>query len=187
MTEFVPGGRRRIDRVLSPDFLTGIGECGLEEIRTRRADADQEEVDLSYARRLLQGRLDILRAEQVARAGGTAQPTGLRTDAEIVGELARILADEPRADHGLGRHMTSVSPSRIGEHRREAERAVADLGGSDPSVLTDEVIVQAIAHLSDIEQRVSRTRRQVQQVVDSLTQEIARRYQAGEVTPVSLS
>jgi hypothetical protein len=187
MTEFVAGGRRRIDRVLAPDFLVGLGESGLDEVRARRADAEQEEVDLSYARRLLQGRLDILRAEQAARAGGTAQPTGLRSDAEIVGELARILADEPREDHGLGRYLGSVTPSRIGEHRREAERAVADVGGSDPGALTDAVLAEAIAHLADIEHRVSRTRREVQRVVDALTQEIARRYQAGEVTPAALA
>jgi len=55
MTEFVAGGRRRIDRVLAPGYLDGIESLDLEEVRIRRAEADQEEVDLSYARRLLQG------------------------------------------------------------------------------------------------------------------------------------
>ena len=101
MTEFVAGGRRRIDRVLAPLFLERLPDLTLDEVRCRRVDADQEEVDLSYARRLLQGRIDILRAEQVARRGGGVSLGQPRTDVEIAGALALILADEPRRDRGL--------------------------------------------------------------------------------------
>ena len=185
MSEFLAGGRRRVDRVLAPDYLAGLPEMGLEEIRTRRAEAEQEEVDLSYARRLLQGRLDLLRAEQESRAtdGGVIREP--RTDIEIVGALARILADGPRTDHGMGRYLGNVEPSRVGEHRREAERAVADVGASDLAALTDLALAEAIDHLGDIERRVSRTRRSVQVVVDSLTEEIARRYATGEIPVVA--
>jgi hypothetical protein len=183
VTEFVAGGRRRIDKVLAPGFVEGIADLELDEVRGRRAEADQEEVDLSYARRLLQGRLDILRAEQAAREGEGTLARGPRTDAEIVGALTLILADDRREDHGLGRHMKSAEPSRVGEHRREAERAVADIGGSDLESLSDVDLAAAVDRLADIEARVSRTRREVQVVVDALTQEIARRYQAGEVQP----
>lgn len=181
MSEYLPGGRRRLDRVLGPGYLDGLGDLELDDVRIRRADADQEEVDLSYARRLLQGRLDILRAEQAARRGDGPLARQPRTDIEIVGALASILADDRRADRGLGRHLGGSTPSRIGEHRREAERAVADVGGSDLAGMSDDDLAAAILSLSDIEARVSRTRRQVQIVVDTLTSEIARRYQAGEV------
>ena len=114
MTEFVAGGRRRIDRVLAPGYLDGIDGLALDEIRIRRAEADQEEVDLSYARRLMQGRIDILKAEQQRRLGGTPAPVlGSRTDEAIVEALKRILADDRRTDHGMGRHLTS-NPSRVG-------------------------------------------------------------------------
>lgn len=181
MTEYLPGGRRRIDRVLAPDFIEGIEGIDLEELRVRRADADQEEVDLSYARRLLQGRLDILRAEQASRRGEGPLSHQPRTDAEIVAALSRILADEQRQTRGLGRHVSGATPSRVGEHRREAERAVSDVGGSDLAAMSDVQLAEAVAKLADIEARVSRSRRQVQQVVDLLTEEIARRYQTGEV------
>ena len=181
MTEFLPGGRRRIDRVLAPGYVDGVETLDLEELRVRRADADQEEVDLSYARRLLQGRLDILRAEQASRRGDGPVNLQPRSDVEIVAALSRILADDTRQTRGLGRHVASASPSRVGEHRREAERAVADVGGSDLAALDDVQLAEAIANLADIEARVSRSRRQVQGVVDLLTEEIARRYAAGEV------
>lgn len=182
MTYFVPGGRRRIDRVLDPGFLAGLLELSLDEVRARRAEADQEEVDLSYARRLLQGRIDILRAEQAARHGDGPLASQPRSDAEIAGALAQILADRTRSTHGLGRHLGSSAPSRIGEHRREAERAVADVGGSDLGTLSDAQLAEAVERLADIEGRVSQARREVQGVVDALAGEIARRYQSGEVS-----
>src|SRR5207244_1775351 len=40
----------------------------LSELRTLRRDAQREEADLSYVRRLLQGRIDILRAELARRS-----------------------------------------------------------------------------------------------------------------------
>lgn len=181
MTEFLAGGRRRIDRVLAPEFVAGLAELDLEGVRARRAEADQEEADLSYARRLLQGRLDILRAEQGRRAGGTAVNLHPRSDEEIVETLSHILADEPRADRGMGRFL-AAEPSRVGEHRREAERAVADITGSDPTELSSEDLAGAIRRLSELESKVSRVRREVQHVVDQLTEEIARRYTHGEVS-----
>jgi hypothetical protein len=184
VTEFMAGGRRRIDRVLAPGYVDRIEVLDLDEVRIRRAEADQEEVDLSYARRLLQGRVDILKAEQQRREGGgpLAAAPGSRSDEAIVEALKRILTDAgPRTDRGLGRHM-STEPSRVGEHRREAERAVADVGGSDLGALDDERLRTAIANLSQIEARVSRSRRSVQQVVDLLTAEVARRYNLDAVT-----
>jgi hypothetical protein len=183
MTEYLPGGRRRVDRVLGPQFLQDLTGLPLDEIRVRRVDADQEEADLSYARRLLQGRIDILRAELAGRHGDgpLAGPSGQpHSDAEIVGALSRILGAESRSDHGMGRYL-GAQPTRIGEHRREAERAVADVGGSDLAALEELELQEAIERLVSIEGRVSRTRREVQHVVDTLTQEVARRYMSGEV------
>jgi hypothetical protein len=180
MTEYLPGGRRRVDRVLAPEFLDGIDELSLDDLRIRRTDADQEEADLSYARRLLQGRIDLLRAERELRTGSSAEPRQPRSDTEIANTLATILGAERRRDRGLGRHLGTV-PSRVGEHRREAERAVADVNGSDVSSLDDEELAEALDRLLAIETKVSRTRRQVQVVVDTLTDEIARRYMTGDV------
>ncbi len=182
MTEYMPGGRRRIDRVLAPGYLDGIDTLDLEEVRVRRAEADQEEVDLSYARRLLQGRIDLLRAEQQRRSGeGSAEPVfGNRTDEAIAETLKRILGAEKRTDRGLGRHM-AATPSRVGEHRREAERAVSDVGVSDLE-MPDTELEAAIGRLVEIEGRVSQSRKQVQLVVDTLTAEVARRYQLDQVS-----
>jgi hypothetical protein len=165
-----PGGRRRIDRVLAEDFLDGLDDLDLDDVRARRRDAEQEEADLSYTRRMLQGRLDILRAEAAQRAGDD--------HGSLVDRLATILADSARADRGLGRHLT-VEPSRVDEHRRSVEQAVADVGVSDVTTLSDEELQAAIERLDAMEHAVSELRRQVQTVVDALTAEVGRRYADG--------
>jgi hypothetical protein len=177
-TQPLEGGRRPIDRILAAGFADAVGELSFADLRERRGVVEQEEVDLSYARRLLQGRLDLLRAEQAARARGDIE-TGVRSDQELADELSSALADGPRDDYGLGRHL-HVDPSRVGEHRRRAEQAVADVSASDPSELDDGALAEAIAHLAELEHEVSETRHQVQRVMDRLTAELGRRYASGE-------
>lgn len=174
-------GRRPIDRILSPGFADDVRSLELADLRERRHVAEQEEVDLSYARRLLQGRVDLLRAEQVQRASARdGADAGARTDAELAHDLSVVLTDEgPRSDHGLGRHLTT-DPSRVGEHRRSAEQAVDDVRASDPTALDEAGLESAIGHLREIEQAISENRHKVQAVMDVLTAEVARRYKDGE-------
>ena len=165
-------GNRRIDRVLAEDFLDGLQGLPLPEVRALRAEAEQEEVDLSYLRRMIQGRLDILRAELNRRDG-----TG---DQDLVKGLAGILADEPRAPaRGMGRH-TTMEPSRADSHRRYVEALVADVDLSDTSARSTDELAHALRTLSEEEKDLSGKRRQVQQVMDACGAEITRRYRDGE-------
>ena len=60
-----------------PD-LTSLSE---EELRGRLKDLAEEERAVSYRRRVLQGRIDLIRSELVRRGGATLSPE----------ELARVL------------------------------------------------------------------------------------------------
>lgn len=164
-------GRRRGDRVLSAQFLAGLEQAPLEEVRAQRREVEQEEADLSYLRRMLQGRMDIVRAELARRSSGGAEDS-------IIAHLGRILADAPRSDHGSGRFLT-VEPSRLDERRRSAERAVADIDVSDVEARSDEELHEAATRLSELEAQVSGERRKVQEVMDACTAEIGRRYRVG--------
>src|SRR5664280_1763285 len=96
-----PGGVRRLDRVLAADYLAGLERRPLGDVRSLRREAEQEETDLSYTRRLIHGRIDILRAEQRRRTGDIDN---------IVDHLPTVLAGEGRLPvHGLGRY-TAVEP-----------------------------------------------------------------------------
>lgn len=165
-------GSRRIDRVLAGDYLDGLRSVELAEVRGLRDEAEQEEVDLSYVRRLIQGRMDIVRAELNRREGPV--------QGSLVESLARVLADEPRSDaYGGGRHST-IEPSRIDSHRRYVEALVADTDLSDTSARSTDELHHALRVLSDEEQVISAKRRQVQSVMDAGNAEIARRYRDGE-------
>jgi hypothetical protein len=174
-----PQGNRRIDRVLSEDYLANLGDVPMEEVRSLRRDAEQEETDLSYLRRLLQGRLDILRAELGRRSGEGGD--------SLVEALPKILADEVAAPgpRGLGRHI-SLEPSRADSHRRYVEALVADVDLSNVSAQDDAALHRAVEALQREERTVSEKRRAVQTVMDACTAEITRRYREGAADPADL-
>lgn len=174
MIEVRPGGRRRIDRVLAPDYAEGLGRLRLAEVRARRDEAAQEETDLSYLRRILHARIDIVRAEQRGRREGTTTP--------VLDKLASILADNALGPaKGSGRFQT-VEPSRAEEHRRSTEVLVADVVLSDVTSRSDEQLDSALAAYTAEESSVSQRRREVQKVMDALNAEIGSRYARGEAS-----
>lgn len=167
----MPGGRRRVDRVLDEGFLDGLVDMPVEDVRERRRDAEQEEVDLSYLRRLLHGRIDLVKAEirrrDPAYAGGS-----------VIDELTAILTDPRPTTRGLGRHLT-IEPSRVDEHRRAVEALVADAFISDVGGRSDDELDAALERLTTAEADVSAVRKQVQHVADALSDELGRRYREG--------
>jgi hypothetical protein len=173
--EVRPGGRRRIDRVLAPDYVAHLTQLDLTEVRARRDDAAQEETDLSYLRRLLHGRIDIVKAEQKRREEGGSS--------SVVERLVEILSDNAvgRAPVGSGRHQP-LEPSRAEAHRRHVEALVSDADLSDVSSLPDERLDLALRTYSAEEASVSQRRREVQKVVDLLNDEIGGRYRAGSAS-----
>jgi hypothetical protein len=160
-----------IERILEPGFVAGLGELGLGEVRARRDLAAQEETDLSYLRRLLHARIDIVRAEQRRRQEGSSAP--------VVAELAAILAENAIAPAtGSGRHQP-LQPSQAEAHRRHIEALVADVDLSDVGSLSAQQLADALAAYQTEETSVSRRRREVQHVVDTCNAEIGSRYARG--------
>jgi hypothetical protein len=172
--EVRPGGRRRIDRVLAPDYTDGLATLELTDVRARRNEAAQEETDLSYLRRILHARIDIVHAEQRRRQEGVAR--------SVMAELPRILAGNALGPApGLGRFQT-LEPSRAEAHRRHVEALVSDVDLSDVGARSDEQLVEALAAYSAEERSVSQRRREVQQVMDTINAEIGSRYARGDAS-----
>lgn len=168
-----PVGNRRIDRVLAEDYLDGLGALPLADVRTLRNEAEQEEADLSYLRRLLQGRVDIIQAELARRRGELGE------SGSIIDQLPRILADDRAPARGLGRHAV-IEPSRVDEHRRLVERLVADSDLSALAGRTADQLEETLVRFGDHERDISEQRRAVQAVMDACAAEITRRYREGE-------
>jgi len=142
----------------------------LTELRTLRRDSRRDEADLSYVRRLVQGRIDILRAELARR---------LDPEAPVVDRLSEILADTPPRHRSSARHVTVTTP-RSDEYRQLAAETLAEVELSDLDARTDEELHAAMGRLVRYEQEVSRRRHQLQRTADDCGAEIARRYRDGE-------
>jgi hypothetical protein len=165
-------GNRRIDHILSEGYLDDLAERSLDEVRRMRSEAEQEETDLSYLRRLLQGRMDILRAELARRVGDDSKT--------LVESLTAILTQDGPATgpHGMGRHVT-LEPTRSEAHRRHVESMLDDVDLSDPSQHDDADLGRVLDVLEREEASISDKRRAVQHVMDACTAEVARRYRDG--------
>lgn len=166
----------------SPDYLTGLEEWPMETVRARRDEATEVETGLSYVRRIVQGRLDIVVAERERRQKGEAPVDA----SQLVDQLKDILSEHVRAP-GLGRLPAMMFPGKLDSHletRLEEVLPVADL--SMLSELSDARLTECADGLTEFERDVSMQRRAVLDVIDRLQEEIVRRYRSGEATVDSL-
>ena len=170
-----------IDRLLSADYLEGIDSLPMTELRERRQACQEVETGLSYFRRLIQGRLDIVHAEISRReVGGEASDV-----AELIERLPAILADHagpPGATSGRGPLPEVVAPPDVDELAKQLNAIVdADRLASLPTRPDDEV--EALAdQLTELERTVSAQRRSLHERIDAFQDEIVRRYKSGEAT-----
>jgi hypothetical protein len=169
--------RRRIDQALDPEFTSGLDELDLEELRGRRALCSDLELELSYQRRLLHGRMDLLAFEMRRRAGDE--------DESLIEALPRILAEGAYSTPpGLPtRAIPVVAPDIPEGRRRLVDRALGDDFLMRLPSMSDDDLRDTQAFLSETEVEVSRQRRQVHAVIDLLQEELARRYREGLSAP----
>ncbi|MFF5501443.1 ABC transporter substrate-binding protein [Streptomyces roseolus] len=158
--EPAPSGRPVLD----------LGGLRLAELRALRRDAQSDEADLSYVRRMLQGRIDILRAELARRTD---------PEAPVLDRLSEILADVPSRHRSSARHVTLSTP-RGEEYRRLAAEMLSEVELSDLTARTDEELHAAMGRLAGYEQQISQRRQSLQRTADDCGVEIARRYREGE-------
>ncbi|MBW3562148.1 MAG: hypothetical protein KY437_06580, partial [Actinobacteria bacterium] len=167
-------GRRRIDRILDEDYLDDIEDSPTDALRRLRDDCREEESVVSYARRVVQGKLDVLYAEVLRR-----RDEGVAT--ETLNDLAHVLADDeaPSDDLDLRTRAVSTYVPDSSELRRVGERAanieaLGDLEGED-----DLTLAKRIGKLAVEEERLSETRVRLLDRIDTLNDEIADRYREG--------
>lgn len=167
-----------------PEPTPELGVLLLPELRGLRRDAQRDEADLSYVRRLLQGRIDILRAEVGRRTGsreGRDDGHGplVAGEGSVVARLSEILTDGPARHRSSARHVTVGTPYSE-EYRLLAAEMLSEVELSDLEARTDLELSTAMGRLVRYEQQVSRRRQQLQRTADDCSAEIARRYREGE-------
>lgn len=163
--------------MLDPSYLEGLHGLPLAEIRTRRNACNEEEVSLSYVRRVIQGRLDILQAERARRRAGQSGDL-----TSLVEQLPNILSEKVHAP-GFGRLPTIMAPGDLGaEVTAEVDAAAPPAKFSRLPAVGDDELDGMIDALSALESRVSAQRKQLHVVQDRFQDELVQRYQSGEAS-----
>jgi hypothetical protein len=166
--------RRRVDKVLDPEFLVDLSGWPLDELRTRLTECLEIETEVSYVRRMTQARIDILEAEIDRRASGGSI-------GDLIAALPEILADEgPRAPVEKSRLTRRLAPSMDIEWKRGRERLITDDTLAKLPNLDDDELQSTLRELGQLEQEVSQQRRRLHQVIDRMEADLATRHKVGQ-------
>jgi hypothetical protein len=169
--------RRRIDVVLDSDYLDALDARTLEDLGTMRQEVDDLENQVSYYRRVLHGRLDVLGFEQRRRSGEDSR--------SIIEALPELLAAGADGDSGNGdgnaldRLHADFAPELPQIERRYARVTDDDILTRLPE-LSDEDLSLALQELRAIEEQLSTQRTALHGIHDALVTEIAGRHVASD-------
>ncbi len=165
-------------RIADADYLGDVTALELGRLRALRRECQEVEDALSYLRRLVQGRLEIVEAELARRATGQP-PSDLDT---LVAALPAALSDRGATPRPSGRPPARLEVPDDPTLTEELD-AVCDVAtlGALPE-LSDAELAMRLSGLSELERTVSARRRVVLDRLDALSAELTRRYREGEAT-----
>ncbi len=126
----MPSHKDDLGHLLTSTYLDDVGSRSLDDIRAMRSECQEAEVALSYLRRLVQGRLDIVHAFLDRPEGGSAPDL-----ASLVHDLPGILSSGHGRPAGPGRLPMLLSPDT--EESELTEELDAILGVDDLGTLGD--------------------------------------------------
>lgn len=173
--------RRLVDRVIDPGYVSGIEGRSDEDLKTMLSESAEAENEVSFERKLCQGRIDILKAEITRREEG-------RDSGDLVSRLPQILAgDDPRSEPGSlpSRAPDFSIPRNADIPRRRVEEIVGEQTLARLPQLPDEEIRSVIDALTDHESNLSARRKALHDVIDTLQAENIKRMKSGDTDPTS--
>ena len=172
--------RRRIDQIRDPQFVADLESVDVDELRRRREMCGDLDVELSFYRRMLHGRMDLLSFELRRRSGEETR--------SLMEALPEILAGDaepgPVRAPGDSRTIPIEAPDIPDIGRRAVDRALGDDFLARLPQLDDEALEQTRVMLAEVEQDISSQRRAVFESADLVQAEITRRYREGLDQPV---
>ena len=169
---------RDLSRILADDYLRELSQISVTRLRELRGECQLIETQLSYLRRLVQGRHDIATGEIDRRRHG-GSPSDV---SDLVDQLPKILSDRIHAP-GSGRMPSVMEPGEISGRLVTELEAITDAALLDtPDQVTDGDLARAAEQLAALEVEVSSLRRSLFDRIDALQGELTRRYRDGETT-----
>lgn len=150
-----------------------VGALSAEELRTARDSYQAAETSVSYARRVIQGRLDVL--DQMGDRGQVDVD-----DAADLGGLSEALAQHTRGP-GQPRPPQDAAPTDAAIlYLRNLDAAspcaLDDFGGEDADGRA-----RVRECLTTLERTLTADRHELHRIIDELQGEVVRRYRSGEM------
>ena len=160
----------QIEAIVAQNYTAGLDRRDDESLRAMKSEVAAVENSVSYYRRLAEGRIEILEAEQRRRAEGGSV-------ADLVAQLPEILGGErPRSAVADSRLVDPELEVGQLEWRDGRERLVTDDASlASLPVLADNQLVDVIGELQDFERELSEYRHALHHVLDAIEHEIATR------------
>ena len=166
-----------LDRLFAPDYLDGLDERSLDELRAMRAECDHAETAVSYLRRVAQGRLDVV---QVILNQEDADLSA------VVAQLPSIIGSGPPRPAGPGRLPTRLAPDMEtveADDLTEDIDAVIDPGALGSLPTMDRSELRSLSErLIEVEARISAQRKALHERIDAVQAEIVNRYKSGDAS-----
>lgn len=162
-----------LDRALDDQLVDEIAAADADELRDLRAVLDDVENQLSYVRRIAQGRLDIARSELAERRAGRSRSEL----SDVIRRLPDVFAgDEPAS--GIARHApVGVDPDPA--YCADLDAIVSPMRMLDVGSLSRRDLRAIIVALETYEAHVSVQRRIVQDRLSLVHRAIAQDYSVG--------
>jgi len=160
-------GNRRVDRILDPAYADALTSVPDERLRAMREECEEEETVLSYERRLVQARIDIITAELERRSSGDPPSS-------LIDRLPQILTGDEQPSH-RGSFPRQTPPPVFDQPRRRIEKLVTDDTLARLPDISEDEIRGILSTLESVEREVSESRRAVLDVLDRMIGEVGRR------------
>lgn len=153
-----------------PEDLSGLELADLRALRARLEDVEN---GLSYARRMVQGRLDTLAIELDRRRFGASE------DPRMMTQLPKALSDRTRAQ-GSPRPPSELEPPEWADKViAEVDEFLSPAQKADLPSITDEDLSGVIGRIANAERRLSESRHRVHGSIDRIQNELISRYRDG--------
>ena len=163
--------RRRIDQILDPAYLADLESIPLDELRAKRVLCDEVDTELSYYRRLLHGRMDLLAFEMRRRRGEESRT--------LIEALPEILTGSESVRASSGRQVPVVLPDLPTSGQRSVDKALSDDFLTRLPSMGDGELERVQALLAETEEQVSGQRRASYEVFERAQAELTKRYRDG--------
>lgn len=162
----------RLARILDPSFISGCELWSTDELRAKRKEAEDLEGVISYARRMIQGRVDIFESYMETGIGSAGEDTDTLSVVETAISEHIAAANSRVAHNDVYPVLSLPSASEI-----------SVLVGLDVDVFPNDIseLKDLLPRYIDAERTLSDYRHQLHGIIDDLRTELVSRYQNGEI------